>query len=276
MKTRALATLEHILEDTGPMAVAVSGGVDSMTLAVLVHEIHPDSLMMHARSPAVPQAAGRRVVTYAQRFGWNLKLLEGGEMQDPDYRKNPLNRCYYCKSNLYDLMRRHTGLPLISGTNHDDLADFRPGLKAAAEHAVRHPYVEAGIDKEGVRALAERLGLSELQELPASPCLSSRISTGTVIDADRLRLIDTVEEQLRRVPDLLPQGGTVRCRIRRKRITIELDRADVAEGTFPRVNEIRQLVGDIVAGHGAADLDPDILIEPYRRGSSFIGSGLSD
>ena len=134
-----LARLETILERAGPVAVAVSGGVDSMTLAFVAHRVNRVSQMFHALSPAVPERATGRVKDYADREGWNLNLIDAGEIRDPQYLANPVNRCYYCKTNLYDTVCERTDLMVISGTNKDDLGDYRPGLVAADEHRVRHP-----------------------------------------------------------------------------------------------------------------------------------------
>ena len=112
--------------------------------------------MYHATGPAVPAAARGRVEAHAAKHGWPLALLDAGEQADPRYRANPVDRCYYCKTNLYARIREATPDTIASGTNRDDLDDFRPGLRAAAERDVVHPYVEAGIDKARVYALAAR------------------------------------------------------------------------------------------------------------------------
>ena len=103
--------------------------------------------MLHAVSPAVPPHATARVRAHAERHGWALTVADAGEFDDPRYRANPVDRCYFCKSNLYDRIRSVTEGTVASGTNLDDLGDYRPGLKAAAERGVVHPFVEAGIDK---------------------------------------------------------------------------------------------------------------------------------
>src|SRR4030095_4933063 len=123
---------------------------------------------------------------HAARHGWPLVLLDAGEQDDARYRANPIDRCYYCKTNLYARIAEATSDPIASGTNCDDLDDFRPGLRAATEHRVVHPYVDAGIAKAGVYALAAELGLDDLERLPAQPCLASRVETGIVISADDL------------------------------------------------------------------------------------------
>ncbi len=153
----ALARLDEALgvaEESARWTFAVSGGVDSMTLATLAHRrLDTVPRMVHATSPAVPSEARRRVERHASAEGWALEVIDAGEFADADYRANPVNRCYFCKSRLYgsiDAVIRAAGGGLVaSGTNRDDLGDFRPGLRAAEEKGVRHPFVEAGIGKAG-------------------------------------------------------------------------------------------------------------------------------
>ena len=144
----ALDCLVSVLDGIGDVAIAVSGGVDSITLA---HVAHARSVaraeMFHAVSPAVPDHATDRVREHAAAHGWSLHVVGAGEFEDPDYLKNPVNRCYFCKSNLYARLRASTDATLCSGTNTDDLGDFRPGLRAADEKTVRHPFVEAGLTR---------------------------------------------------------------------------------------------------------------------------------
>ena len=149
------AALVAVLDRYPALAVAASGGVDSMVLAYVAHRFsRAEVLVMHAVSPAVPLVATQRVREHAQRHGWNLRLLDAGEMADPDYLANPVDRCFHCKKNLYGRMAALAGGTLASGTNLDDLADFRPGLEAAKNHGVVHPYVEAGLAKADIYALS--------------------------------------------------------------------------------------------------------------------------
>ena len=260
----ALAALRECLRGLGEVAVAVSGGVDSMTLAVVAGRTQgPDARMYHAVSPAVPPDATARVRAYAACEGWPLEVMDAGEFGDERYRANPANRCYFCKTNLYGAMAARATGTLVSGTNVDDLGDFRPGLAAASEHAVRHPYVEAGLRKRDVRAIAHSLGLDDLAELPAAPCLSSRVETGIAIDAGDLAAVHRVEVGVRAA--VSPRS--VRCRVRREAVVIELD-----PHTLERCDRsAREAMADEVrAAFGARLVRRPIRFEPYRMGSAFL------
>lgn len=263
--TALLQVLQHILRQHRQLAVAVSGGVDSMTLAAIACRLNPATEVFHALSPAVPELATARVRAYAKQFNWHLKEINAGEMDDPDYQRNPANRCYYCKSNLYHAISRHTNLQIASGTNLDDLQDYRPGLLAAAEQGVVHPLVEAHISKNEVRQLATLLGLVELSELPASPCLSSRITTGIAIDADLLPLIDQTEEALRKLLINTDSNADIRCRIRNTGIAIQLNHA-----TSMQDAQIRAAVQQVFSNSRFTHYSAHISIEPYQQGSAFI------
>ncbi|MCZ6503340.1 MAG: adenine nucleotide alpha hydrolase [Gammaproteobacteria bacterium] len=265
-----LARLKTVLEQTGPVAVAVSGGVDSMTLAVVAHHANRESQMFHALSPAVPERATQRVKNYADKEGWNLYLIDAGEIRDPKYLANPVNRCYFCKTNLYDTICENTDLVVISGTNMDDLGDYRPGLVAADEHAVRHPYVEAGISKSEVRDIARSLGLSDLQDLPAAPCLSSRVMTGIAIDEKLLPIINEVEESLWQSLQLYIPIRGVRCRIRPDEVAIEIDTQEDVDATSAYAREAIGIVTTLFEKHGYQEYLQTVSIEPYKRGSAFL------
>ncbi len=260
----ALGRLREVLKTCAPAAVAVSGGVDSMTLAVIAaRELGAEVTMFHAVSAAVPPAASARVKHYAARQAWRLNIIDAHEFDDEHYLANPANRCFFCKSNLYGTIATFSVDQLLSGTNLDDLGDWRPGLKAASDHAVRHPFVEAGIDKRTVRALAAHHGLDDVAELPAAPCLSSRVETGIRIEARDLGFIDAAEQLVRRTLT----AHTVRCRIRAAGIVVELD-ADAHAGidTAQRV----ALVAEITALAAARGVSGPVDFAPYRRGSAFL------
>lgn len=259
----ALGALEAWLDDVDRVAVAVSGGVDSLTLAVVAHRrAGARATMFHAVSPAVPPEATSRTQALATRLGWRLEVFDAGEFADPDYLGNPSNRCFYCKSRLYESIAARTGAQILSGTNRDDLGDYRPGLEAAANHGVRHPYVECGIDKSLVRAIAARLGLGGIADLPAAPCLSSRIETGIRVTPAALGLVHAVE---RLVAGRL-EAGTVRCRIHGDGVRIELDEAAL-EGARAGAGGLREQVEALCAARGRPGT---VEFAPYRMGSAFL------
>jgi len=260
-----LAALVLWLRDLDDAAVAVSGGVDSMTLAVVAHRTrHAATTMFHAVSPAVPPEATDRVRRYARREGWDLQVFDAGEFGDANYLSNPVNRCFHCKTHLYGAIADRTSATLLSGTNVDDLGDFRPGLAAARTFEVRHPYVEVGIDKAAIRLISSDLGLHDVAELPAAPCLASRVETGIAIVPADLTAINRVERALREL--LSPE--VVRCRLRADRIAVELDEATLATLSETGTQEVHNVVRAAWGGG-----DRHVSLAPYRRGSAFLRSG---
>lgn len=214
----SLAQLRAVLLRYDNLAIAVSGGVDSMTLAAVAHSTLPTVKVVHAVSPAVPVEATERVHSHASRFGWQLEVIDAGEFADTMYRANPVNRCYYCKSNLYAMINCHTTGTVASGANLDDLGDYRPGLIAARENGVVHPLIDSNIDKACVRSIARLLELEQLADLPAQPCLSSRVETGLAIDPEDLLFVHKVEKYLTSALG----AGDIRCRISHAGVRIEI------------------------------------------------------
>jgi len=256
--------LAQIIDAFQDVAVAVSGGVDSLTLATLIHSRIPArAAMFHAVSPAVPAEATRRVEALAEEQGWTLSIVDAGEFMDADYRANPVNRCFFCKTSLYGAIAPRTQAQIVSGTNLDDLGEYRPGLDAAKQHAVRHPFVEAGVDKTAVRALARRLGLGALSELPAAPCLSSRIETGIGIDPAMLQLVHETEKLV----GAALRPGTVRCRVRASGVVVELDEAALAATGRAQREELSGRIAELFNSGG---FNYAVSFAPYRVGSAFL------
>jgi pyridinium-3,5-biscarboxylic acid mononucleotide sulfurtransferase len=250
-----ITRLELVLARFPRLAVAVSGGVDSLTLATIAARMVPDFVAVHAVSPAVPERASDRVRKMARQQDWRLIEIGAGEFADADYLSNPINRCYFCKSNLYKRIREVTDRPIAAGTNLDDLRDFRPGLTAASESHVVHPFVEAEIDKKALREIADRAGLGNVASLPAQPCLSSRVETGIPISERDLDFIDRVE----RLAEAALGQVTLRCRITKSGVRIETE----VGVPPPLVENIRELCG--------AENRPFLGIAAYRQGSAFVG-----
>jgi uncharacterized protein len=253
-----LDRLAAVLRMIGPADIAVSGGVDSLTLAAAAHAVLvPDARLHHAVSPAVPPEATERTRALAAARGWDLTVFDAGEFADDNYRANPANRCFFCKSNLYGAMASRVTGTILSGTNLDDLADWRPGLTAAQQYGVRHPFVEAGIAKPGVRRLAAELGLGGVADLPASPCLSSRLETGIRVEPALLALVHAAEQLV----SAAVAPATVRCRVRAGGVVIELDPAALVaarEGGGMLLAELEELAGT------------KVTLAPYRTGSAFL------
>lgn len=252
--------LAGVLEECRPAAVALSGGVDSMTLAHVAHRVLGREVeMFHAASPAVPRDAGRRITEHAAREGWRLRVIDAGEFANEQYLANPANRCFFCKSSLYGTLSAQTDAQLLSGTNVDDLGDWRPGLLAAEDHAVRHPFVEAGMTKQEVRRVAASLGLEDVAELPAAPCLSSRVETGIRIQPRLLRAIDEAEALLRH----RLRARTVRCRARGRGVVIELDPEALAGLDVDQRKELARAI-DAECGLEVREFTE------YAQGSAFL------
>lgn len=227
---KARALLEFIGRRRSAL-VAFSGGVDSCCLAFAARRaLGRRARCVTAVSPALSVHQRRLAAEFAKTHQLNHVFVSTREMDDPNYVDNPVNRCYFCKSELYGkLLRlaRQWGVEAIfDGSNLDDLGDYRPGRKAAAEHGVLSPLIEAGLDKQGVRRLSRKWGLSSWDR-PAMPCLSSRFPYGVPITARKLRQVERSEAFLRRL-------GFRNFRVRHHE---ELARLEVDLAEMPRLSD---------------------------------------
>ncbi|MDA0160540.1 ATP-dependent sacrificial sulfur transferase LarE [Solirubrobacter ginsenosidimutans] len=251
-----LAELEARIVQLDSVVVAFSGGVDSSVVAAIAHQALGDkALAVTAVSPAVAQGeldGARRV---AAHIGIAHEIVNTNELARAGYRKNAPDRCYFCKSELYDTLAAlatHRGYhALLSGANLDDQGDWRPGLKAAAEHDVVHPLHD--VPKTQVRELARHFALPSAEK-PATPCLASRIPYGTAVDPDTLKLIDRAERNVRAL-------GFPVLRVRHHGIMgrLEVDASDLQRA----LNHEPQILAAIkAAGYRHAVIDK----EPFRSG----------
>jgi uncharacterized protein len=251
--------IEERIRELGRVVVAFSGGVDSSLVACLsARALGERALAVTAVSPALAtgELDGARAVAYA--VGIAHETITTDELAREGYRRNGDDRCYHCKSELYErlaaLATDRGYRALLSGANADDLRDWRPGLRAAEEHGVVHPLVELGVGKEEVRALSRQLAVPSADK-PASPCLASRIPHGTAVDPVALAAIDRAELGVKALG-----FGALRVRHHGTHARVEIGAAELA-----RAQEAERdvLAAVLAAGYTTAELSP----EPLRSGS---------
>jgi uncharacterized protein len=185
----------------GSVVTAFSGGVDSALVAVAAHQVlGQNALAVTAVSPALAARELEGAEDLARQFGFAHRIIRTNEMEREGYTENSARRCYFCKTELYThmtaLAKADNYAWVANGANTDDQGDYRPGMQAASEHSARSPLLEAGLDKEAVRAIARRLSIP-VWDKPAQPCLSSRVPYGTPVTIETLSKIERAEEFLR-------------------------------------------------------------------------------
>lgn len=250
-----LEHLERALRELPSALLAFSGGVDSAFLLSVAHDVLGDRLTaLTSVSPTNPEADTADAKSLAEGLGVRHVVIDSNELDVPGYAANPVDRCYLCKNRLYELCEaeaRARGIAVVlDGVNADDLHDYRPGLRAGTEHAIRHPLAEAALTKDEIRAASRARGLATWDR-PASPCLSSRFPYGTAITRERLRVVATAEDGLR----------TLGFRTLRVRFHGDAARVEIGRDELPRLDDpaLRAAAHDVVlrAGFRAVTIDPD-------------------
>lgn len=256
-KERALRDTLHSL---GSVIVAYSGGVDSAYLAWVAHDtLGPRAVAVTADSPSYPERHRQMAVQIASQFGLHHEIIHTDELERPEYRANPANRCYYCKHELYTHLSRIAAdrrAVVVDGNNADDRGDYRPGRQAAREFGVRSPLDEVGLTKAEIRELARAAGLPTWNE-PASACLSSRIPYHSEVTDAKLRTIERAEGALQAL-------GFRVCRVRHHDdlARIELGVAELPRALAPDVSAT--IVRELKAiGYKYVTID----LQGYRTGS---------
>jgi uncharacterized protein len=253
--------LERRVQSLGRTLVAYSGGVDSAFLAHVAHRVlGNDVLAVIADSPSLARTQLTDAVSFAREQGFALEVIATAEMSRPDYIRNDGMRCFHCKDELFTVMdelRRTRGFDTIAyGVNADDQGDFRSGQRAARNHQITTPLLDAGLGKAEIRALARNAGL-RVWDKPASACLSSRIEYGRPVSAEALRTVEQGEEALRTL-------GFRQFRVRHHGETVRIEIApdELARALNPQMaEEFTRIFKSL--GYAFVTLD----LEGFRSGS---------
>ena len=247
--------------ETAGVVVAYSGGIDStLVAAVAARALGDRALAVTAVSPSLAPGEAEQAASVARELGISHRTVRTKETEDPAYLANGVDRCYHCKSELYEVLGRiaqEAGKRIVmSGANADDLGDYRPGLRAAAEHNIRHPLVEVGLTKDDVRSSARELGIP-IWDKPASACLSSRIAFGVRISVEELSKVGRAER-------VVKDEGFRQCRVR---VHGDVVRVEVEADELPRLNDpavrARVTAGIKTLGYRYITVD----LEGFRSGS---------
>lgn len=258
--------LQEILRGYGSCLVAYSGGVDSVFLARVAHDVLGERAQaVIADSPSLPRRELAEAEAIARQYGIPLRVLRTAEFSDPQYLANPTNRCYFCKhalfSELVPLAQREGVAAIVYGENASDVGDHRPGAQAATEFAVRAPLKDAGLTKAEIRELSGRLGLPTADK-PQMACLSSRIPTGEAVTPEKLAWIEAAEYELR-------DRGFQDVRVRHHELKQgALARIEVGPAELPRLlePELLKAVAERLTAVGYLFVTVDAA--GYRRGST--------
>lgn len=249
--------------ERGSALIGFSGGVDSAYLACVALDAlgGGNVLAVIGRSASYPMEQWAKAREVADRFGVPVMEIDTDEMNDPRYAANPTNRCYFCKTELWDRLvpvaKVRRLAVVVDGTNHDDLADYRPGAAAAREHGVLSPLAELCFTKDDIRALSRVRDIPTWAQ-PSSPCLSSRLPYGIEVTPLRLRKVEHAERALR----ALGVTGNLRVRFHEATARIEMDADQLTEWSAA---ERRPLVRDAVLAAGFQRVELDLL--GFRSGS---------
>ena len=264
MSTAAASKLERLVEllrAAESVLVCYSGGIDSAVVLAAAHRaLGGHAVGMTAVSPSLPESERDDAMRIARELGAEHRLVESSELMREQYVANGPDRCFHCKSELYEIAERKRGewqlRFVLNGTNTDDLGDYRPGLEAAKLANVRSPFLELGFNKADVREIARALGMPAWDK-PAAACLSSRIPYGTSVTPERLSQVGGLEAELRAL-------GFRRSRVRYhdKIARIELDLEDLPRLLEPKMREAVVSAGKT---HGFTYITLDLA--GYRTGS---------
>jgi pyridinium-3,5-biscarboxylic acid mononucleotide sulfurtransferase len=260
MLTEKLEQLKAIFAQMEQALIAYSGGVDSTLVAKIAYDILGDrALAVTAVSPSLLPEELEDAKIQAATIGIPHQIVQTNEMDNPNYTSNPVNRCYFCKSELHDTLKplaRELGYPyVVDGVNADDLHDYRPGIQAAKERGARSPLAEVGVTKMEVRQLSQQLSLPWWDK-PAQPCLSSRFPYGEEITVAKLQRVGRAEIYLRKL-------GLKNLRVRSEGDTARIELSPEQIKEFVLTTDLQQVVSAFVEfGFIYVTLD----LEGYRSG----------